>query len=235
MTSRGSNTGGNAMMQIEKNTVDAKNQLQKNNLVTFENKKGNGKRIMFVGNSITRHGKCSSIGWNNDWGMAASAKEKDYVHILIERFKKDYNDAAFCICQIAEWEREYKNGESLLGLFEEARKFHADIIILRLVENCPREDFEPETFKTELDKLISYLNPSGKAKLFMTTSFWKHTATPTLLKFAKERNIPIAELEDLGEDDSMKAIGLFNHEGVANHPGDKGMQVIADRIYRLSS
>ena len=221
------------MEQIEKNTVKAKNQLKKNNFVTFENENGKGKRIMFIGNSITRHGVLPSIGWNNDFGMAASAKEKDYVHLLISKFNKDYDDAAYCICQVAEWERQYKQGESVFDAYETARDFNADILIFRAVENCPREDFEPGTFKDQLEKLITYLNPSGKAKVVMTTSFWKHVATPTLLEFAQERNIPIAILEDLGEDDNMKAIGLFEHEGVANHPGDKGMQFIAERFYEL--
>ena len=41
-----------------------------------------GPRVLFVGNSITLHGPRPQIGWTNNWGMAASARDKDYVHLL---------------------------------------------------------------------------------------------------------------------------------------------------------
>ncbi len=45
-------------------------------------KEEGGVRIVFIGNSIALHGAAPHIGWNHVWGMAASALEKDYVHIV---------------------------------------------------------------------------------------------------------------------------------------------------------
>jgi hypothetical protein len=39
-------------------------------------------RVLFLGNSITRHGPAPKIGWTGDWGMAASARDKDYAHLV---------------------------------------------------------------------------------------------------------------------------------------------------------
>ena len=39
-------------------------------------------RVLILGNSITRHGVLEKIGWTTDWGMAASAQEKDFVHLI---------------------------------------------------------------------------------------------------------------------------------------------------------
>ncbi len=217
-------------VQMKKNTVDSSNQLNDSALVKMENPAGKGIRVMFAGNSITLHGAKKDIGWENEWGMAASAKEKDYVHLLMSKIKENKQDAAFCICQVAEWESNYKNGGDKHYLFKAARDFNADVIIARFIENCPGEDFDEALFKKEYDNLITYLNKSGKAKVILTTGFWKHPGDEIIREFALEHNYSLVELGDLGENDDMMAKNLFWHSGVAMHPGDKGMQAIAERI-----
>lgn len=218
--------------EMSKNTVSADGQLKESSFIKFDSLESQGKRVMFVGNSITLHGKRPEIGWNNEWGMAASAKEKDYVHILEKSIKESDPNTAFCICQVSEWERRYKEGKDVLSKYETARSFGADLIILRFIENVPSDGYDSEVFVRALDSLVDYLNPKGTAKLVITTGFWRHPGDSDLRKYAKEKGIPCVELGDLGEDDTMKAVGLFEHTGVANHPSDKGMAAIAERIMK---
>lgn len=216
---------------MKKNTVNALKQLPESGMIRFYNQCGKGKRIMFIGNSITLHGEKPDIGWNFEHGMAASSKEKDYVHVLMNKINAVSKDDAFCICQASNWETTYKDSEATFGLYENARKFGADIIIFRIMENCPADNFDNEVFKREAKKFLNYLDASGSAQIVLTTPFWHHPGEVSIEQLAEEMNLPLVRLGDLGEKDEMKALGLFEHEGVANHPGDLGMQNIADRIF----
>ena len=216
--------------QMAKNTVDSEGQLKESDLVRFDYKDGTGKRIMFVGNSITLHGIRPEVGWYNEWGMAASSKENDYVHILESEIKKLDTDATFCICQVADWECHYQSGTEQLSKYDEARKFGADIIVLRFIENVKKADYDPEIFKDQFRTLAKHIDGTGKAKFIVTTGFWRHPGDDDLKALANELGAPCVELGVLGDDDKMKAIGLFDHKGVANHPGDAGMRAIADAI-----
>jgi hypothetical protein len=40
-------------------------------------------KILILGNSITEHGAALNMDWFGNWGMAASAKEKDFAHLVI--------------------------------------------------------------------------------------------------------------------------------------------------------
>lgn len=216
---------------IKKNSVSSENQLPPSSHIKFFNPEGKGVRVLFLGNSITLHGVAAEIGWYSAYGMAASSEDKDYVHILMRMIKEITPDPSFCICQGSAWERSYKEGNKLHGKYEAASRFGADIIVMRLVENCPFSDPDGEAFRRELGGLLDYLDSEKKAKPVITTGFWHHPLDGEIERFATEGGYPLVRLGDLGEDDRMKAVGLFDHEGVAAHPGDLGMQAIAERIF----
>ncbi|MBR5156575.1 MAG: hypothetical protein IKW59_02295 [Clostridia bacterium] len=218
------------MAQIDKNTVAADNQLEESKRISFE-EDGNGIRVLFVGNSITRHAPKESIGWLYDWGMAASEKENDYVHVAKKEILNITPNAAFCVCQAADWEKNYRNGENELEQFVKARDFNADIIVMRLLENCEQKEFDAEIFEEEYGKLINFFNKKQTAKVIISSSFWKRVGDDTLESIAQRNNMDFVYLGDLGEDANMRADGLFEHEGVAAHPGDVGMYTIAMRLF----
>lgn len=220
----------NEYSQMAKNTVSSKGQMKFGESIFVDNNDGKGKRVLFVGNSITLHDARESLGWHNFCGMAASTPENDYVHIIKNKVSRNDADAAFCVCQASVWERSYKDEEPY-KIYEPARDFNADIIIMRVIENCNSAEFDADIFYCAYKEFISYLNKSGNAKVILTTGFWKHPGDETIKIVANELAYPCVYLGNLGEDDSMKAIGLFEHAGVAAHPGDAGMRAIADRIW----
>lgn len=218
--------------ELKKNTVDSRNQMKESSYIKITNPDGKGRRVMFMGNSITLHGINEGIGWHGEWGMAASKEENDYVHILMNKFREVDPDVAFCICQVSRWEMDYLNGSERHNQYESAREFGADVIVARFIENCPHKDFDGEIFKKEYESFIDYINIKGNARIVLTTGFYPHPGDEVVLEIAQERNYPCVTIGDLGAMDEMKAIGKFEHEGVANHPGDLGMRTIAERIWR---
>jgi alpha-galactosidase len=215
--------------ELKKNTVSSKGQLTPDRFVTFDNPEGNGQRVLFLGNSITRHGKAPQIGWNFDHGMAASSIDKDYVHLTMSAIREKDPDAAICICQAADFERMYRIGDSVQHAYSAAKAFKPDVIVMRLAENVPTEKFDGELFGSMLSEFLRYLG-GDDVKVIFTTSFWKHPADESIRKLAAKQGAPLVELGDLGQIPEMKALGLFEHTGVANHPSDEGMKAISDRI-----
>jgi hypothetical protein len=215
-----------------RNTVASHGQLKGSNFVRFHCKENSRLKVLFIGNSITLHGKAPHIGWYGEWGMAASAEEKDYVHLVITGLEKRYGPVSFCVAQLAEWERNY-NEEHILESYSSARIFEPDSIIVRIGENTNRDLLEQYSYKDALAEMIRFFNPDKKAKVVVTDMFWKSEALDAPSEAAaREQGYEFVSISDLGEDDTNKAIGLFEHSGVANHPGDLGMERIASRILK---
>lgn len=211
------------------NTVKAVGQIDVNKFVSIYHRGGN-KKVLFFGNSITRHEPNESIGWSGDWGMAASAKEKDYVHLVVAALDNVYGKVDYCIAQGAMWEWEYVRTEEVLDEYYSAIKdFDADIVIIRIGENITAAKHLNVNCKPYFAKAVDFLSGNAE-KVVITDMFWYSVYNDCLREVCEEKGHIFCHLTDLEEDERTMAIGLFEHKGVAGHPGDFGMQCIADRI-----
>ncbi len=211
----------------------AGNQLNKKYRIQFFGSDKPTKKILIMENSITYHGKKTEIGWNGNWGMAASKAENDYVHILYENSKKICTEVQFCVVQISSLEIDFCN-ESLFKEFEIIKNYVPDIAILRFGENIKADRYDPVELEKSYESFIRNYLLCNNSNLIFTTCFWKNKFVDDLIrKYCSICGGNLVELGDLGDDDFMKALGLFEHSGVANHPGDIGMKMIAERIYQI--
>lgn len=212
------------------NTVPASNQWSDGGNVLTVRRNGQ-KRVLFFGNSITRHEPKPDIGWSGDWGMAASAKEKDYVHLVLAGLEQRYGTVDWCIASGSEWERAFWQEHMPAEAYAAARDFDADIVIIRVGENILREDYNAHDFRSAAERIVRYLAPSTDAKVVVTDPFWFNAAMSEDFRVIAERNgYRFCPIGDLSRDESNMAIGKFEHRGVSIHPGDLGMARIAGRI-----
>lgn len=218
------------MGYAEENTVPAEKQLTRY-FYADENPEASEK-ILFVGNSITLHDVKPEIGWLNFWGMAASAEEKDYVHLLKQKLSEKKPGAVSAVLQVAAWERNWTAAPETFETFGEARAWQADRIVARFSENTPPEGLDERAYAEAVVRFLRWLDGGEKAKFLVTDGFWPSEKKDTAMFLAaQELGAQFVSLRDLGTMDEMKAIGLFTHTGVAAHPGDRGMEEIARRIW----
>ncbi len=224
---RGYNEGMKFNRDLTDNTVRADNQVREKCKLHIE--EGAAFRVLFLGNSITLHEEAPAIGWNQAWGMAASAEEKDYVHLVLGYLRERYGKVSYCVCNVGEWEQ--KCGEPhILDLFDHAKGFPADLVISRLGENVNRQRYSVAEFVAAYRKFLAYFQGESK-QVIVTDLFWAHEEMDREIQaLCKEEGYDFVSVADLGYDERNKAIGLFAHRGVSLHPNDRGMKNIAERI-----
>lgn len=191
-------------------------------------------KVLILGNSITKHGPKADIGWTGNWGMAASAEDKDFVHLVMAALTKGGAKPEFMVRNVADFERGYASYDANEKL-KEPIAFAPDLIILAIGENVPglSTDEAKTQFKTSLMKVLKALKGPGNPTFIIRSSFWANAAKDQILREAsQEMGGRYVDISALGKDESNYARSErpFKHEGVARHPGDKGMQAIAAAI-----
>ena len=183
-------------------------------------------KILYLGNSITLHSPNAEIGWSGNWGMAASAEEKDYVHRLNAMLEEAGETVDFRLRNIADFERAPDTYD--FAELDDLRAFEPDVLVLRISENTPADKL-PE-FGEAYGRLIRYFTANRSVTVYAVAPFWRNDTAEDLIRTAAEKTgAHFVTLKHL-HDTAYQAIGLFEHAGVAGHPSDLGMQKIAEAI-----
>ncbi len=193
-------------------------------------------RILFLGNSITLHGPSAAIGWTGNWGMAASAAEKDYVHIVVDSLaKRSGRKPEVLVENIADFERHYDTYD--LAQLKKHFDFKADVAVVAIGENVPAlvSEDSRSRFRQSVIRLLTALKKSGRPAIFVRSCFWPDkTKDEVLEKACRAADAVFVDMSNLGKDESnfARSERSFAHAGVAGHPGDKGMKAIADALLK---
>lgn len=193
------------------------------------------RKILFLGNSITKHGPKAEIDWTGNWGMAASGEGKDYVHLVVAALAKSSGKTPEVLVKnIADFERAYA-GYDFAAKQREAIDFKADLIILAIGENVPvlKSDAEKKDFKSAVTGLLTTLKGDRAPVILVRSGFWANAEKDTALRAACTTvGGTFVDIGHLGKDEKnyARAERDFKHAGVANHPGDQGMAAIAGAI-----
>ena len=194
-------------------------------------------KVLFLGNSITKHGPKADIDWSGNWGMAASAEANDYVHLVTKTLTEKAGAApAVMVKNIADFERAYA-GYDVAAKLKDAVDFHADLIILAISENVRElKTAEDKTkFQASVTTLLQTLKGERKPTILVRSCFWANAAKDEALQLACAAVGGIyVNIGSLSKDEANYARSErpYKHAGVANHPGDKGMAAIAAALVK---
>jgi alpha-galactosidase len=194
-------------------------------------------KILFVGNSITKHGPKADIDWRGNWGMAATSEDKDYVHVVTKALAaKQGIPPVIMVKNVADFERAHV-GYDIAGKFADAAAFKADLVILCIGENVAALK-TPEVqakYQEQVTALLKTLKSNPQATIIVRSSFWANEAKDSAMRKACETvGGTFVDISALSKDEQNYARSErpYKHAGVANHPGDRGMAAIAEAIVK---
>ncbi len=184
-------------------------------------------KLLILGNSITHHSPAPEIGWTGDWGMAATAREKDFVHQLAAMLEEGGTSVELRERNVADFERDPSLG--LASYFASELAFRPDVLVLRICENTPEELLDD--FAAAYGNLIRLFRRDPDCRVFAVGPFWQNDRSETLLcEAAAETGAYWISLAPL-HSEAWQAVGRFAHKGVAGHPSDRGMRAIAEAVF----
>ena len=209
----------------------------------------NDYRLLVFGNSIACHGVAPSIGWNHNWGMAASALEKDYAHRLQYYMNEKFGANSTTLnvgTSLAGFERSIATNDleadysGIVSAFvNDVKLFKPDVIAIQMGENVNTNP-TTESYRYAVTCLVNALRTEAPdATIVVCTPFWGGSSRiEGMTLVADDLDLGLALVHTLGSRENMAwddASLKDAIDGVKNHPGDLGMDRIAKLIFEQAN
>ncbi|MEZ0611757.1 SGNH/GDSL hydrolase family protein [Fibrella sp. WM1] len=189
-------------------------------------------RTLIIGNSIMLHLPQQNLGWPYSHGMAASAPQADFVHLLTANLQRRLPSASVALANGGDFEQGYWTYD--LSQLDNAFVSKPDLVVVRISENINDSFVEAKNFEFHYNRLLDYIvaHSAVNAKIVCSTSFWNNPKSDAVIrKVATKRGYAVACLCGLvGRPEYMAT--QFSNPGVAVHPNDKGMAEIARLLWK---
>lgn len=201
-------------------------------------------KILFLGNSICLAPPGGE--WENNWGASASALDKDYVHLLTSRINAATGGSLTVAPPSADYVRWYYNNPLLnwdgnvvnmadyfernFNTWDNARiqnqlDWKANIVVVQVGENMANGTVAQ--FKTALADMLTGLKNSSNPHIFVTSNILG--ANPDLDEIKRQM---------CADDPTHRVFVDLNSvwtdattHGDFAHPNDKGMALVADKLF----
>ncbi|HTL67255.1 MAG TPA: beta-L-arabinofuranosidase domain-containing protein [Lacunisphaera sp.] len=215
----------------------------------------NAYRILFVGDSITRHGVSDrtrrDLGWDHVAGMAASSAAKDYVHLLAARIQRTmperkveiYYDSQVTKRNSDRFEEgSFADKQARLESLQDG--FHPHLVVVQLGEHEEPQrgaSFMRESWDRLLASLVDLAPDSGVicAGVWVPgdksggrdgyATGWGAEVEEAMRAGCDKYGVPFESVRDFALDPSCRGSGT--NPGVRWHPNDKGMAGYAKVLF----
>lgn len=186
-----------------------------------------------IGNSLTL-----ITSWGR--GICATQPDGDYFGRVKQQLDSEYGGAIAYRINYASWERMQDRSKAL-DLLNILLSDKLNLVTIQLGENVT----DTSHFEEDLETLIAYVRKRApKAKIIVLGDFWDKHRNELRKKAAANQNVPFADFSEIiGNKDYQSKEGtvctLDNGSTIAvskeaeTHPGDKGMEYIADRVMEI--
>ncbi|MDB5048227.1 MAG: hypothetical protein JWO30_1298 [Fibrobacteres bacterium] len=194
-----------------------------------------GPSILFMGNSITRNLPVPSLDWTGDWGMAATALDRDYAHQTVRLLKEKGLELEMTLADRNCPDCDGAIDEQIHNM-DQVRRLHPRYVVLQLSEHSGEIELRSGKMTDQYRRLLQGLKDAGVPHVYCLSSWGEKDvngphATGILMalkdfpEYAYVDITPVAT-DTLNYGDST----LFTDVAVRWHPGDRGMLGIAETL-----